>query len=97
MDIKKLSEELPKEIKDKAIDIYCNQQKIYNICDILQREVEPENDVDLLYFLHSAIKMMPKPYRDKLFYEASLLLKARREELYSRLRYLKAEYENQEI
>lgn len=97
MDIKKLEEELPEEMKNKAIEIYKNQQKIYGICDILLREVVPEDDVDLLYFLHSAIKMMPKPYRDNLFHEVCLLLEARRKELYSRLRYLKAEYENQEI
>ena len=85
----KQAEELPEEIKGKAVEIYNIQQKIYAISDILLREVVPADEADLLYFLHSSIKMMPQPYRDKLFHETGCLLEARRKELEEKLNLLK--------
>ena len=88
----KQAEELPEEMKEKAVEIYNTQQKIYSISNILLTEVEPADEVDLLYFLHSAVKMMPQPHRERLFYETRSLLKIRREELEGRVKILKENY-----
>ena len=83
------AEELPEEMKEKAVEIYKCEQEIYTISDILLKEIVPTDDVELLYFLHSAIKIMPQPYRDRLFYETGVLLEARRKELEGIFRLLK--------